>query len=145
MDYKTYTDKFNENKKDAASCNNCIHPPLLDINLQNVAPPYLHIVLGVVKKHQELLELAAHKIDKRLSILYNFELTDLGLLVKKLGTNWKLKVETKKKHTHLRTCRLMSDDQGEKDKYTKKISATKALYESISHEPLKYRSRPVAS
>ena len=40
----------------ASSYKNCIHEPLLDLNISHVCPPYLHILLGIVKKHSDLLE-----------------------------------------------------------------------------------------
>ncbi len=47
---------YKEDKKEAARCYNCIQLPLLDISLNNICPPYLHILLGLVKKHHTLLE-----------------------------------------------------------------------------------------
>merc|ERR1711954_85956 len=37
---------------------NCINRHMIDIELDHVAPPYFHILLGIMKKHHELLEIA---------------------------------------------------------------------------------------
>ena len=47
----------------ASECNNIIHNPLWPVAVSRVCPPYLHILLGVVKKHHDLLECACHDID----------------------------------------------------------------------------------
>ena len=46
-----------------SSYKNCIHEPLLDINISHVCPPYLHILLGIVKKHNDLLEEKVHEVE----------------------------------------------------------------------------------
>jgi hypothetical protein len=45
---------------------NVIRCPVFQIELEQVCPPYLHIVLGVVKKHHTLLEEQCHQLDERL-------------------------------------------------------------------------------
>ena len=34
--------------------NNVIHEPLWDIDISNVCPPYLHILLGILKKPHDI-------------------------------------------------------------------------------------------
>ena len=53
--------KGGEDKKKAAACNNVINYPLFKVPLCHVCPPYLHIALGVVKKHHDMLENECHK------------------------------------------------------------------------------------
>ena len=36
----------------------------MNIELDHVAPPYLHILLGITKKHHDLLEDECHSLDK---------------------------------------------------------------------------------
>ena len=62
-DYRTFL-KGGENKKKAAACNSVINYPLLKVPLCHVCPPNLHIVLGIVKKHRDMLENECHKLDK---------------------------------------------------------------------------------
>ena len=38
--------------------------PVWDIKLTQVTPPYLHLNLGIVKKHHDLLEQECHELDK---------------------------------------------------------------------------------
>ena len=51
----------------ASSYKYCIHEPLLDINISHVCPPYLHILLGIVKKHNDLLEERVHQVEEEIA------------------------------------------------------------------------------
>ena len=44
-----------------------IHEPLWDIEISNVCPPYLHILLGIVKKHHDLPEEECHAFDQKIA------------------------------------------------------------------------------
>ena len=46
---------------------NVIHPPMLDIDIYHVSPPYLHILLGLVVRHHKLLEHDAINIDEAIA------------------------------------------------------------------------------
>ena len=46
---------------------NCIRPPLLNIEIERVVPMYLHILLGIVLKHHNWLEAETHHIDVMLA------------------------------------------------------------------------------
>lgn len=43
---------------------NAVDPPIWDIELTQVAPPYLHILLGIVKKHIVAMEKECHELDR---------------------------------------------------------------------------------
>ena len=47
---------WHSNKKITKLHNNAIRSPIVDIELDHVAPPYLQILLGIAKKHHDLLE-----------------------------------------------------------------------------------------
>ena len=51
----------------ASSYNNVTHKPLLDIHISHVCPLYLHILLGIVKKHHDLFENDLHELDLALA------------------------------------------------------------------------------
>lgn len=65
-DYKRYS-RAGKKKKDAQLYNNVVRKPVLDIELEQVTPPYLHILLGIVKKHHDLLEEQCHKLDEQIA------------------------------------------------------------------------------
>ena len=54
-------------KKTAKAYNNMVLSPIWDIELTHVAPPYLHLLLGIVKKHHDILERDCHYIDKQIA------------------------------------------------------------------------------
>ena len=54
-------------KKIAKVYNNVIRRPMVKFELSQVAPPYLHILFGIVKKHHTLLETASDSIDQKIA------------------------------------------------------------------------------
>ena len=46
---------------------NAIHEPLWPVSISRVCPPYLHVLLGVVKKYNDLLEDDCHNIDLQIA------------------------------------------------------------------------------
>ena len=54
-------------KKKAKSFKNVINSALLDIEISSCVPPYLHLLLGIVKKHHDLLEKECSELEKRLA------------------------------------------------------------------------------
>ena len=56
------------NVKKQADHHNAVHSPILSIPVSAICPPYLHILLGVIKKHHDLLEQECHKIDLDIAI-----------------------------------------------------------------------------
>ena len=54
-------------KKEVTKFHNALHTPLLNIDLDSVTPPYLHILLGIVLKHHKLLEDATHNLDQQIA------------------------------------------------------------------------------
>ena len=55
--------KAGAKKQNVKVYNNALQKPIWDIQLTQTAPPYLHILLGIVKKHQDLLEEDCHRLD----------------------------------------------------------------------------------
>ena len=63
-DYRKYR-RLGKNKKHAKRCRNVVRKPLIDFEpSEQAAPTTLHILLGVVKKHHDLLEKECHSLDK---------------------------------------------------------------------------------
>ena len=62
-DHENFISKGKQDLKLASSYHNVIHEPLWEISIQSVCPPYLHILLGIVKKHHDLLEKDLHEVD----------------------------------------------------------------------------------
>jgi hypothetical protein len=55
-------------KTTAKVYNNVINLPIWEIEPSHVAPPYLHLLLGIVKKHHDLLEEKCHYLDTQLAL-----------------------------------------------------------------------------
>ena len=137
--------KFKEDKKQAARCYNCIQLPLLDISLTHICPPYLHILLGLVKKHHNLLEDAVHELDLTLSTLPDRYLTEFGLKVKTYGKNWSKITDMKKTYYILKTNHVICDTEEEKEKWKTQARLLKDEMKDIEFENFDKRTGPVAS
>jgi hypothetical protein len=62
--YNKFIDEVQGDKKKQSKYYNVINEPILDIDpAEQVCPPYLHILLGIVKKHHDLLEKECHNLD----------------------------------------------------------------------------------
>ena len=53
--------------KQQAKYKNVINPPIIDIKPSSYIPPYLHLLLGIIKKHHELLEYLCHILDMKIA------------------------------------------------------------------------------
>lgn len=65
-DFRQYY-RAGSDKAKAKVYNNVIHRPIFDVDIPQVAPPYLHLLLGIVKKHHTLLENECHQLDKKIA------------------------------------------------------------------------------
>ena len=61
--HKQYIDETGGDRTKQSKYMNVIEEPILDIDIDHVTIPYLHIMLGLVKKHNDLLESECHEID----------------------------------------------------------------------------------
>ena len=61
--HKHFVERGNSKKTLASHYKNCIHEPLWSIRISHTAPPYLHIMLGIVKRHHDLLTAECHALD----------------------------------------------------------------------------------
>ena len=62
-DNKRFVTEGKANLVQAGNFNNVIHKPLWNIPLSHVCPPYLHILLGIVKRHHDMFEQELHEVD----------------------------------------------------------------------------------
>ena len=84
--------------KKAKAYNNAIHDPLFDVPLTQVAPPYLHILLGISKKHHDILEKDCHALDKQTGVRRQWkEICQQNTVWKNLSTNFRTWNKTLKK------------------------------------------------
>ena len=67
IDNERFVKDGKQNISLASNFNNIIHQPMWDVKINQVCPPYLHILLGIVKKHHYLLENELHKIDLQIA------------------------------------------------------------------------------
>ena len=132
--------------KQAARYYNCRHAPFLKIPLAFIAPPYLHILLGIVLRHHKQLEKDAHALDVSISREPDVSLTELGKLVKEYGNNWKIMfLDTEEKIRQYESCVVLSERPEDIVNFTKELTQTETSLIKMKHADLLPRSGPVAS
>ena len=62
-DFQSFEVHGSGKKSKGKAFNNVCSQPLWNINLSQICPPYLHILLGVTQKHLHLLESFCHELD----------------------------------------------------------------------------------
>ena len=72
------------------------------------APPYLHILLGVILKHHRMLEENAHGIDIQIASGLDKDFTDVAESLYSFGKNWQMAQEFKEKFESGQSCVLLS-------------------------------------
>ena len=132
-------------KKEVAKYHNALHTPLLNIQLDSVSPPYLHILLGIVLKHHKLLEDTAHMLDTQIANQKSEFLTPLGESVKTYGSHWHQLQELKNKHQIEEGCLVFSEEQSDIHRHSQTIENIEQRLSSLSHADLTPRSGPIAS
>ena len=133
-------------KKSVSQHNNCLHAPLSVVELDFVAPPYLHILLGVVLKHHQLLEIAAHKVDTQIMTrCRTADLTKLGHILRRYGSNWNTYIELKNQLIQLKTEIVMSNNETERKRIKKEKKEVKQNIMNLAFQELHPRSGPIAS
>ncbi|GFO11820.1 amine oxidase [Plakobranchus ocellatus] len=135
----------NRDKKEAAKYNNCLHTPILQIQLDKVVPPYLHILLGIVLKHHKHLEDAAHTIDKKITEQLDVHLTELGKTVKQYGAKWWQAQELQYRLEYEQGCLVFSERAEDIEMYKKQVESTEHTLPLLQDTELTPRSGPVAS
>ena len=110
---------------------NCLHSPLLPIDLEFVCPPYLHITLGIVLKHHKQLEAAAHQLDKQLVVQCDDWATENGKKLKKFGANWE-KAKKLEAQIDLLKQYVMCSTDSESEKYSNDLEKAEESLNDMS-------------
>ena len=111
-------DKTKGDKKQAMHYYNCIRPPLLPIQIPDVVPSYLHILLGIAFKHHKLLKEAAHHVDLLIEDKAHCDATQHGLRIQKYGTVWQAFETLKAQLKTQKTIQALSDCEIQKEQYS---------------------------
>ena len=95
-------------RKKAKNHHNVVYSPLLNIEVNCVSPPYLHILSGLVLKHHKNLEEDVLDFDREISKEKSLIL-GVPYLFEKYGCNWEKAMSLKEHKQFLKTCVIMCD------------------------------------
>ena len=118
-DHKRFK-RAGEKKKNAKAFNNVVTEPIWDIELTHVAPPYLHLLLGIVKKHHDLLKKECHSLDVQIA-------RDLS---KERTVN--PTVMTAQFHSYVKRCKIIQKKKEEKEDMEKRGS--QIIFQELFHD-----------
>ena len=144
-DNESFKTTGQEDKRQAKHFHNCIHKPLLNIELDRVSPPYLHIILGITLKHHRLLEEAADKIDIALFYDTHPDHTSNIQYLKNYGSNWKQVVKKEEEIQFYGSCARLEENVVLSKQWEAKIIQVEEEKERITYEALKPGTGPVCS
>ena len=131
----------------AKQYNNVIHKALFPVKLTKVCPPYLHILLGIVKFHHDLLKKDCHEIDKSIALdLAKKEVPDsdtepFAIYVKQLRRQTLITEEVKKLQGELSF--TQQDEELTKTKKESLLSAIKKRIKDLNELSQKISSQAV--
>ncbi|GFS16604.1 amine oxidase [Elysia marginata] len=122
-------------KQKAKHHHNVIHSPLLNISLDNVSPPYLHILLGLVLKHHNSLEEDIEYFDQEIS-KEKARILGHSSLFEKYGCNWEKAIELKEEKDFVKACIIMvgTDDRKELKKFQRQRRKIKDSLHELKEE-----------
>ena len=90
-DHERFLKETKNDKSEVKFYNNALHPPLIPIELNDVCPPHLHIVLGLVWRHHVLLKKEIYELEIMLINQGKRSCTEEGLALKELGNSFRQK------------------------------------------------------
>ena len=111
---------------------NVVREPVLPIALDQVVPPYLHIMLGIIKRHHDFLEEDVRKLDMKIGNI-------CAVTGKTLGTTAEFRsfiVESEKYHKmkNEKKTVVAELESATKNRDTKQINQLKQRYKELDEE-----------
>ena len=146
-DYENFKTRADEDKRQAQQYNNCIHEPLVNIQLDKVSPPYLHILLGIVLKHHRLLEQVADSIDRDIYIDTHSDRSINSRLLSDYGKNWNIYTQKTEEIALLEGFIAFGGTQPpeETETWEESLERVQEELEKVTFAPLEPLSGPVCS
>ena len=143
--YEQFMKETHGDRKDAQKYRNCIHKPLFQFELTSIAPPYLHILLGLTYKHHTLLKADVHNLDIAIENQKDCHTTEKGKLIKKYGGAWQQVEQLKNQIHRLQHYNVFRDmvPQLERIKYERMIEkAENELLNVAPSHPINQKEQP---
>ena len=100
-DHIRFKEESDGNKAVVKHYNNALHAPLLPIELEDVTPPYLHIVLGLVWRHHVLLLGEIHQLEIELINQSKGTCKEKGLELREFGKALETKESLEEQLRHI--------------------------------------------
>ena len=145
FNYRRFMNAEFGNKKNVKNFYNCLHEPLLPIELDDVSPPYLHILLGIVWRHHILLKKEAHKLDLELLTQTLRTCTEIGLKLKDFGGCYSKVDSLNEQIRDIDTFMNFSDNNAERQMLLNLYEKTENELANLAFKALDENSGPVSA
>ena len=144
-DHEAFMATCNGDKKQAARYHNCLNKQQLDVLLNTVAHPYLHLYFqGLCLNTTNSQNLLSSQQTKK-ALQPDERLRELGRDFKKYGSNWRIKYEIEKQVLFLQCCVVFSEEEREIRKCTPQHDDLQCRLATIGHDKPTIKTGPVAS
>lgn len=124
---------------------------MLNVPVDKVAPPNLHILLGLMKNHHEQLEELADKLDQMIEGQHEDQSIGEGETFRMKGGNWREAHELQKSLDELEAQQSFEfiyereNEDARREKTLDLIERIERMYDEIEFKELEMREGPIAS
>ncbi|GFR70919.1 amine oxidase [Elysia marginata] len=133
-------ERAGSDKRKAKHFHNAVYSPLLNIALNYVSPPYLHVLLGLVLKHHNNLEDDVKYFDQEISIEKS-RIVGVPSLLEKYGCNWEKADLLKDQKDFVKACIIMcgTTDKKELKHFQRELNKIKDKLHDLKEPDPSYR------
>ena len=127
---------------------NCVDLPMLMVPIDRVAPPILHILLGLMKKHHELLEQLADRLDQMIVEQDPSKAIGEALSFRRKGSNWQKGEEIRQQTEFLKVNKKffsLGADIEIRNETRESYQKLKQKFDDIPFKELEQRNGPISS
>ena len=143
-DHDRFCQETNKDRSKVKSYNNALHNPLLPIELDDICPPYLHILLGVVWRHHVLLKKEIYLLENLLINQARRMCTEEGLLFKEYGGSFMNKNILEEQLRVIETFLIYSESDNQTTTYQDLHDKTEDEVAALTFKKLEANKGPIS-
>ena len=143
-DHNRFVQETNNDRSKVKFYNNALHIPLLPIELEDICPPLLHILLGLVWRHHVLLKKEIYLLEKLLINQPKRTCTDEGLILKEYGSSFMNKSVLEEQLRVIETFLVYSESDNQTSMYQDLHDKTEDDLAALTFKKLEANKGPIS-
>lgn len=143
-DHNRFSEETKKDRSKVKLYNNALHYPLLPIELEDICPPYLHILLGVVWRHHVLLKKEIYLLENLLINQAKRTCTEEGLLFKEYGSSFMNKGILEEQLRVIETFLIYSESDNQSTTYQDLHDKTEDDLAALTFKKLEANKGPIS-